>query len=417
MQRLGSQVLDLLVGLPTLVALGRERGPAARVRELGQAHRQATNATLRTAFLSSLVLELVTTLSVALVAVEVGLRLLHGDLDLRTALAVLVLAPEVYLPLRQVGTHFHASTDGLAAVDAAFAVLERPLPADGTDAAPRPADQHHRAARRRRAARGPGEAAPAGLSLTLQPGTVVALTGPERERQDHRGPGRAAAARGRRRRRRGGGRRRGAYPAVPGGRPDLVGPAVLARPGPGAGAGHVAAERLAVRPPRRDPASEPEATVLEPRPRRAAGFEPVVADAAEGWDAGSAGTAWACRPASDSGSPSSACCSPTPSWWCSTSPPRTWTASTQDVVVPPWTCCAGRDERSSSSRTGRSLAAHADVVVSSTPRRRPGGCPVSAAGRHAGGDGAVAAPAARRGAAGRARARQRGGAHRRCPRG
>ena len=74
MQRLGAQVLDLLVGLPTLVAFGREQGPAARVRALGEAHRSATNATLRTAFLSSMVLELLTTLSIALVAVSVGLR-------------------------------------------------------------------------------------------------------------------------------------------------------------------------------------------------------------------------------------------------------------------------------------------------------------------------------------------------------
>ncbi len=136
MQRLGSQVLDLLAGLPTLVALGREHGPAARVRELGEAHRKATTATLRTAFLSALVLELLTTLSVALVAVGVGLRLLSGHLDFRTALVVLILAPEVYLPLRQVGAQFHASTDGLAAADAAFAVLDRAVPDTGSQPAP-----------------------------------------------------------------------------------------------------------------------------------------------------------------------------------------------------------------------------------------------------------------------------------------
>lgn len=178
MQRLGAQVLDLLAGLPTLVALGRERGPAARVRALGEAHRHATNRTLRTAFLSSLVLELLTTLSVALVAVGVGLRLLSGSLDLRTALVVLILAPEVYLPLRQVGTQFHASSDGLAAVDQAFAVLARPLPASGTLPAPDlrtsvivldgVAVQHE----------GRDRLAPDGASLTLRPGTVTALTGP-----------------------------------------------------------------------------------------------------------------------------------------------------------------------------------------------------------------------------------------------
>jgi ATP-binding cassette subfamily C protein CydD len=178
MQRLNAQVLDLLAGLPTLVALGRERGPAARVRTLGEAHRRATNETLRTAFLSSMVLELVTTLSVALVAVGVGLRLLSASLDLRTALVVLVLAPEVYLPLRQVGTQFHASTNGLAAVDQAFAVLHLPLPPSGTVTAPdlrtttivlRDVVVQHEGRRL---------PAPDGASLTLRPGTVTVLSGP-----------------------------------------------------------------------------------------------------------------------------------------------------------------------------------------------------------------------------------------------
>ncbi len=178
MQRLGAQVLDLLAGLPTLVALGRERGPAARVRALGQAHRLATNRTLRTAFLSSLVLELLTTLSVALVAVGVGLRLLSGSLDLRTALVVLVLAPEVYLPLRQVGTQFHASTDGLAAIDQAFTILHRPLSARGTMPAPdlRTATIEVRDVAVRHDGR--SRPAPDGASLTLRPGTVTALMGP-----------------------------------------------------------------------------------------------------------------------------------------------------------------------------------------------------------------------------------------------
>jgi ATP-binding cassette subfamily C protein CydD len=176
--RLGAQVLDLLAGLPTLVLLGRERGPAARVRALGEAHRRTTLATLRTAFLSALVLELLTTLSVAVVAVGVGLRLLSGSLDLRTALIVLLLAPEVYLPLRQVGAQFHASTDGVAAVDRALGLLEQPLPAPGHLPAPdltgatielRDVGVQHQ---------GRAGATPAHAVLTLAPGTVVALTGP-----------------------------------------------------------------------------------------------------------------------------------------------------------------------------------------------------------------------------------------------
>ncbi|MBN9325981.1 MAG: thiol reductant ABC exporter subunit CydD, partial [Cellulomonas sp.] len=112
MQRLGAQVLDLLAGLPTLRAFGRQRGPAARVRALGDAHRRSTMATLQIAFLSGMVLELLTTLSVALVAVAIGLRLVSGRLDLVTGLAVLMLAPEVFWPLRQVGAQFHAAADG-----------------------------------------------------------------------------------------------------------------------------------------------------------------------------------------------------------------------------------------------------------------------------------------------------------------
>ena len=178
MQRLGAQVIDLLAGLPTLVALGRERGPAARVRELGDAHRRAANSTRRIAFLSSMVLELLTTLSVALVAVAVGLRLLSGSLDFRTALVVLILAPEVYLPLRQVGTQFHASTDGLAAIDAAFTILHRPLPACGTLPAPdlRTSTIEVRDVVVRHEGR--DRPAPDGASLILRPGTVTAVMGP-----------------------------------------------------------------------------------------------------------------------------------------------------------------------------------------------------------------------------------------------
>lgn len=189
MTRLGGQVLDLLAGVPTLRALGRERGPAARVRDLGDAHRRATMGTLRVAFLSGMVLELLTTLSVALVAVGVGFRLVYGHLDLTTALAVLVLAPEVYLPLRQVGAHFHASTDGIGAAARAFALLEVPL--TRADAGGQPPDRPRPPVDapdlRRTTVRlvgvdveAPGRAvlAPAGLDLELRPGRVVALTGP-----------------------------------------------------------------------------------------------------------------------------------------------------------------------------------------------------------------------------------------------
>lgn len=103
MSRLSSQLLDLIAGIPTLRALGRERDPAARVRELGQAHRKSTMAALRVAFLSGAVLEFLATLSVALVAVSIGLRLVFGEMGLYGAVLALILAPEVYLPLRSAG--------------------------------------------------------------------------------------------------------------------------------------------------------------------------------------------------------------------------------------------------------------------------------------------------------------------------
>jgi len=122
--RLSAQLLDLIAGLPTLRALGREHGPAARVRELGDAHRKTTMSSLRVAFLSSMVLELLATLSVALIAVSIGLRLVFGNMELEPGIVALILAPEVYLPLRMVGTQFHAAEDGLAAAGKAFGVLD-----------------------------------------------------------------------------------------------------------------------------------------------------------------------------------------------------------------------------------------------------------------------------------------------------
>lgn len=176
MERLGAQVLDLIAGLPTLRAFGRQAGPAARVQALGEAHRRATMGTLRIAFLSGMVLELLATFGVALVAVTIGFRLLFGQTDLITALAVLILAPEVFNPLRQVGTQFHASTDGVAAANAAFEILETPLPTTGTATSP---DLHQcTLSIEKISVRSTGGWTPHDLSLTLTPGQVTALVGP-----------------------------------------------------------------------------------------------------------------------------------------------------------------------------------------------------------------------------------------------
>lgn len=129
--RLAHHFADLVAGLPTLQVFGRAHGQSAGIERSEAAHRQATVATLRIALLSSLVLELVAMLSVALVAVGVGLRVVEGHLDLGLALFVLLLAPEAYRPLREVGTHYHDAADGLAAVDQAFAIIDGdPAPID-----------------------------------------------------------------------------------------------------------------------------------------------------------------------------------------------------------------------------------------------------------------------------------------------
>jgi len=117
LERLGGHFLEVVAGLPTLVAFGRAKRQGAAIRRAADAHRRATMRTLRVAFLSSLVLELIAMLSVAMVAVGIGVRLAEGHLDLRTGLLVLICAPEVYLPLRQVGARYHEAAEGLAVAD------------------------------------------------------------------------------------------------------------------------------------------------------------------------------------------------------------------------------------------------------------------------------------------------------------
>jgi ABC-type transport system involved in cytochrome bd biosynthesis fused ATPase/permease subunit len=135
--------------------------------------------TLKVAFLSSLILELLATFSVALVAVAVGLRLLGGHLSLATALFVLILAPEAYLPLRLLGTNYHASVEGMKAAEDVFEVLERPLPTYGTCRdVPDPSRSTLRVERLEVCY--PGRIVPAlrGVNLAVEPGEIVAVSGP-----------------------------------------------------------------------------------------------------------------------------------------------------------------------------------------------------------------------------------------------
>jgi ATP-binding cassette, subfamily C, bacterial CydD len=123
---LSGHFLDVVRGLPTLRALNRSRAEAERIGEVGERYRSATMATLRVGFLSGSVLELAATLGVALVAVTVGVRLVGGGLGLQAGLTILVLAPELYLPLRQLGAQFHASADGIAVAERILALAEAP---------------------------------------------------------------------------------------------------------------------------------------------------------------------------------------------------------------------------------------------------------------------------------------------------
>ncbi|GAA3806218.1 thiol reductant ABC exporter subunit CydD [Streptomyces phyllanthi] len=132
LSRLSGHFLDVVAGLPTLKVFGRAKAQAESIKRITGEYRRATMRTLRIAFLSSFALELLATISVALVAVTIGMRLVHGEMDLYTGLVILVLAPEAYLPLRQVGAQFHAAAEGLAAAEEIFEVLETPARPSGS---------------------------------------------------------------------------------------------------------------------------------------------------------------------------------------------------------------------------------------------------------------------------------------------
>ncbi|MBB6173085.1 ATP-binding cassette subfamily C protein CydD [Nocardiopsis mwathae] len=188
LNRLGGHFLDVVEGLPTLAVFRRAKAQAEIIRRITDEHRRTTMSTLRVAFLSALVLELLATLSVALVAVEVGLRLMYGMLDYQTALLVLILAPEAYLPLREVGARFHASMEGVAAAEQVFKELDRgrgtPVGRRGGHRAASPAPTAPAGPARidleRVSLTYPGRDVPAlrEVDLSIEPGRRLLLTGP-----------------------------------------------------------------------------------------------------------------------------------------------------------------------------------------------------------------------------------------------
>ncbi|MGW5643748.1 thiol reductant ABC exporter subunit CydD [Saccharopolyspora sp. NPDC003752] len=176
LRRLGGHFRDVLAGLTTLRVFRRAEHQAAVIGRMADEHRRATMGSLRVAFLSGFVLEVVCSLAIALVAVPIGLRLLAGGLHLETALLVLLLTPEALIPLRALGTRFHAGAEGMAVVEEAFEILDRPTGAPGG---------------RRRATAGeirfdevtvrfPGRETPVldRVSFVVRPGERVALVGP-----------------------------------------------------------------------------------------------------------------------------------------------------------------------------------------------------------------------------------------------
>lgn len=179
LSRLSGHFVDVVAGMSTLKAFGRAGAQAKTVREIGDRYQSATMGVLRVSFLSALVLEVLAMLSVALVAVSIGLRLVDGTMTLQAGLLVLILVPEVYLPLRMVGTHFHAAAEGLGAARQMIEILEEDPPASG----PRTDVPDLATATISFSDVGVGyvgreDSAVEGLSFAIAPGSVTALVGP-----------------------------------------------------------------------------------------------------------------------------------------------------------------------------------------------------------------------------------------------
>jgi thiol reductant ABC exporter CydD subunit len=179
LQVLSGHFLDAVAGLTTLKVFGRSKAQVEVVGKVTDTYRRRVMSTLRITFLSSLALELLASVSVAIIAVAIGLRLLDGHIALKASLFVLVLAPEAYMPLRQLGAEYHASAEGISAAEQVFSVLDTPLPPRGT--APFAGDlRSAEIALERVGFTYPGREVPAleCASLIVQPGEILAVTGP-----------------------------------------------------------------------------------------------------------------------------------------------------------------------------------------------------------------------------------------------
>ncbi len=175
LSRLSGHFLDLVAGLPTLRIFGRAKRQAEAIRSMGERYRSTTMGVLRITFLSSFALELLASLSVALVAVTMGVRLVEGQVTFSIALFVLILAPEAYLPIRLVGQHFHAAAEGLGAAEEVISLLEQEVPVGGTQMPPSHASIHIEDVGVTYAGRDHAALSP--TTAVLPPGTLTALVG------------------------------------------------------------------------------------------------------------------------------------------------------------------------------------------------------------------------------------------------
>jgi thiol reductant ABC exporter CydD subunit len=179
LERLAGHFLDVVAGLPTLKVFGRARAQAGAVADVTGRYRRSLLATLRITFLSSLILELLATVSVAVVAVAIGIRLMDGSLALRAGLFALVLAPEAYLPLRRLGAGYHAGVEGAAAAGRALDVIAAPARRrSGVRAIPDPATETIELDAVTFTYPGRSHPALRAASAVVVPGEAVALTGP-----------------------------------------------------------------------------------------------------------------------------------------------------------------------------------------------------------------------------------------------
>ncbi len=177
MSLLGAHFLDVMQGLTTLKLFNRSRYQIETIRRITYQFKDATMSVLRVAFLSAFMLEMLATLSVAIVAVEIGLRLIYSGIGFEQALFLLVIAPEFYLPLRALGAKFHAGTEGLAAAERIYTVLNASLPDTSQATQPAPDGMHLTFEDVMFAYDDGARPALNGLSFTVEDGQHVALVG------------------------------------------------------------------------------------------------------------------------------------------------------------------------------------------------------------------------------------------------